>query len=354
MRIDRNSTVDVCRGLLFILMVNTHALTIAGVSRTSWLFSDFWLPNGWATVVFVVLSGYGVGLIYSVRKSIAESVGAMRRRGSTILSVMVVSNVFFAAIKQFSEGNLAALANLQWWLGFITLETQWTISGVLLPTAMVLFFGSTVIQFVKSAPWLTLLGLVFTRIALSIFDIELMASTYATSWAARIFFLEGLGGYPLLPFMVNGFIGIWLGAQYHRNRSVWLRSMVVFLIIQAVVYALPAGTLAPFIKIALVSVSAVGKFAWVFGSAYVLATVLQLKISLPVQLIGHYALGSFVAHRVFLQSIGIAIGAIGLSILSPETRYVLLFLGTLFSIWALCILRIRHASLGHVLARLGL
>ena len=54
---NRIRTIDLCRGLLFIFMMNTHALTIAGVPSSHWLFSDFWLPNGWATLVFVVLSG---------------------------------------------------------------------------------------------------------------------------------------------------------------------------------------------------------------------------------------------------------------------------------------------------------
>ena len=63
---NRIRTIDLCRGLLFIFMMNTHALSIAGVPPAHWLFSDFWLPNGWATLVFVVLAGYGVGFLFSM------------------------------------------------------------------------------------------------------------------------------------------------------------------------------------------------------------------------------------------------------------------------------------------------
>ena len=63
---NRIRTIDLCRELLFIFMMSTHALSIAGVPSAHWLFSDFWLPNGWATLVFVVLAGYGVGFLFSM------------------------------------------------------------------------------------------------------------------------------------------------------------------------------------------------------------------------------------------------------------------------------------------------
>lgn len=86
---NRATTIDLCRGLLFVLMTNAHALTIAGVPRFHWLRSDFWLPHGWATVVFVVLSGYGVGFIFSVRHPLKVRNDALRRRSAEIMAVML-------------------------------------------------------------------------------------------------------------------------------------------------------------------------------------------------------------------------------------------------------------------------
>lgn len=102
---NRFRTIDLCRGLLFIFMMNTHALSIAGVPSSHWLLSDLWLPNGWATLVFVVLSGYGVGFLFSTRLSIVERDVALRRRSRQILAIMLVSNTVFAALRDIVGGK---------------------------------------------------------------------------------------------------------------------------------------------------------------------------------------------------------------------------------------------------------
>ena len=90
----RSTTIDICRALLFILMMNTHALTIAGIPKHHWLLSDCWLPNGWATAAFVVLSGFGVGYIYAGRPADGARDRAIRRRALEIILVMFGSNIF--------------------------------------------------------------------------------------------------------------------------------------------------------------------------------------------------------------------------------------------------------------------
>lgn len=109
---NRNLQIDLCRGLLFALMANTHALDLAQVAKDHWLRSDIWLPNGWATVVFVVLSGYGAGYIFSVREPDTARNRALRRRGVEILAVMLVSNFVFAALRQIAARDVRPLLDL--------------------------------------------------------------------------------------------------------------------------------------------------------------------------------------------------------------------------------------------------
>lgn len=57
---NRFELIDLCRGMLFALMASTHALLLAEVPASHWLYGSYWLPRGWATVSLIVLSGYGL------------------------------------------------------------------------------------------------------------------------------------------------------------------------------------------------------------------------------------------------------------------------------------------------------
>lgn len=351
---NRSTTIDLCRGLLFILMTNAHALTIAGVPRFHWLRTDFWLPHGWATVVFVVLSGYGVGFIFSVRHPPKVRDDALRRRSAEIMVVMLASNVIFAALRQFAAGNLSPVFALEWWLGFITLETDWTISGVLLPTALVLLCGPVMIRWTQIAPWRILTLLVIARILVSVLASELGSSAHAENWSVRFFLLEGFGGFPVLPFVINGCIGIWLGIQRHGNETVWRRSMAILLLLQIAVYLTTYAPQISNLNLFVATVGAVGKFAWMFLIAHLLATLNIRLLAVPIELLGKFALGSFVMHRVFLQALGIGFGTLGLLTLPVESRFAILLIGALVMTWALCVVRLRFVKVDQLLRHVAL
>ena len=339
----RSTTIDLCRALLFILMMNTHALTIAGVGDGHWLRADCWLPNGWATMAFVVLSGFGVGYIYAGRPADAARDRAVRGRAAEILLVMFGSNVFFAALRQVKDGGAAAIASLDWWTGFVTLNTPWTISGVLLPTALVLLTFPVLYKCIKQSPWLSLAGLLAARLAVDLVVRELGAAAGSASWPVRLFLIEGLGGFPVLPFLINGCLGIWLGMARHRSEPVWQVSMGLLLLLQLALYfgnTYFRDALRPFGFGYLMAFGALGKFAWMFLMAYVVSLVGGRFLTGMLALIGQYALGSFVMHRVFLQGLAIALGAAGLGELPVELRYTILAIGTLFLTWALCVSRL--------------
>ena len=336
----RSAIIDICRALLFILMMNTHALTMAGVPKDHWLLADCWLPNGWATTAFVVLSGFGVGYIFAARPADAARDRAVRRRALEIILVMFGSNIFFAALRQAAGGEAGAIAAPGWWVGFLTLDTPWTISGVLMPTALVLLAFPILFPLIKRAPWAVLAALVIARLLTDYFIRGAGAPVDNSGWLVRFFLTEGFGGFPVLPFFLNGCLGIWLGMLRRRSERHWLGAMGMLLVIQLVLYfgntyfrddlrALGLAYLMPF--------SALGKFAWMFLMAYAVTLVGGRFLTGMLSLIGQHALGSFVMHRVFLQGLAIVITATSLRAMPVEVRYTTLWIGTLFLTWALCV-----------------
>lgn len=351
---NRFRVIDLCRGLLFIFMMNTHALTIADVPRTHWLFSDLWLPNGWATVVFVVLSGYGVGYIFSPRPSIEERDRALRHRSLQILVVMLVSNTVFAALKQISLGNNLILLNLDWWLGFITLDSEWTISGVLLPTGLVVLCGPWIIRWTQRSPWGVLLALGVARLSISLLTVAFSTPAQIDTWLVRFFFTEGLGGFPVLPFLANGCIGIWLGMQQHRSENTWRVAMGLLLVCQLLIYLSIVFPEVPYEPLAVSSLGAVGKFAWMMLITYLFAALVFQPLTSAIELLGRYALCSFILHRAFLQATDIGFRSAGFNDLSSEIHYIVLFGGALYMTWALCIARRRYQTIDLFLKRIWL
>ncbi len=351
---NRYRVIDRCRGLLFVLMMNTHALTLADVPHAHWLFSDLWLPNGWATVVFVVLSGYGVGYVFSPRPSIEERDQALRHRSLQIFAVMLVSNTVFAALKQVSLGNSSILLSPNWWLGFITLTSEWTISGVLLPTGLVVLCGPWIIRWTQRAPWGVLLALALARLSMSVLVVALSTPALIDTWLVRFFFTEGLGGFPVLPFVVNGCIGIWLGMLHHRSENTWRIAMGLLLAFQLLIYLSIVFPEVPYEPLAVSSIGAVSKFAWMMLITYLCAALVFQTFTSAIELLGRYALCSFILHRVFLHAIDIGFRSVGFIDLSSEIHYVVLFIGVLFMTWALCAARRRHQAIDTFLKRIWL
>lgn len=336
MAIKRSKTLDVFRGLLFVLMANTHAMTLSGLDSSHWLFGDFWLPNGWATVVYVILSGYGIGWIFTVRHPPAMYGPLLRHRSAVILVVMLLSNSIFAIGALAQHGDLSQAFTWGWWIGFVTLTTPWSISGVLLPTALVLLCAPALVQLCRTWPWQTLSALLLAQIAVTVAAQALLASGSAEHWAVRFFLTEGLGGFPVLPFVLNGCLGCWLGIYRHHNEPLWLYGIALLLLVQLCVFASTFAPPALSWSIFRNTLGPTGKFAWIFLCAGLLARSGYRPLVAPIALIGKFALATFVAHRIFLQLLNTTITGTPLGAMPGELRYVTLWIGTLTLTWALC------------------
>jgi len=351
---NRSKSIDVCRGLLFLLMINTHALTMASVSKGHWLFSDFWLPNGWATVAFVVLSGYGVGYIFSVRER-AEQKISLINRSKKILAVMFVSNFLFSALQQLLiEKQGAILLNPGWWLGFFTLKTNWTISGVLLPTGLVLLCGLFMIRFCQQAPWTSLVVLVDLLVVIALLKSSLAVANCANTWILQFLLFKGFG-FPVLPFVVNGCFGIWLGIFSRSNgRIALIVVLVILMIVQVLIYFTGFISNPASWSTLILSLGAIGKFAWVFMAALLLLRLKSFMISSAIGLIGKFSLGSFIMHRIFLNAIDLTWKHFCGNGLSPGYYYCLLISGALVLTWYCCIIRERFPYINRYFTRLAL
>ena len=352
----RSSIIDICRALLFVLMMNTHALTVAGVPKSHWLLADCWLPNGWATVAFVVLSGFGVGYIYAARPSGAARDRAVYRRAVEIILVMFGSNIFFAALRQAAGGETGAIGSAGWWLGFLTLDTPWTISGVLMPTALVLLAFPALFHLIRRSPWAMLAVLVAVRLLAEHLTRGGAEGVADAGWLTRFFLTEGFGGFPVLPFFINGCLGIWLGMLRHHCERHWLHMMGGLILLQLVLYfgkTYYAEALRPGLTL-LTPFGALGKFAWMFLIAYVMSFSAPRFLSNMLALIGRHALGSFVMHRIFLQALGIVLASAAFKALPIEMRYSTLWIGTLFLTWGLCVCRSKVGWIDTSLRRVAL
>ena len=120
----RVSLIDVTRGLLFLLMTNTHALLLSKVSVDSFWHSAYWLPHGWSTVCFILLSGYTMGFLLPWQGHQAVTRAKLLRSSRDILVVMFgkfhirrkVGNSFLGQGAVFRHCPLCGSLYLRLWL----------------------------------------------------------------------------------------------------------------------------------------------------------------------------------------------------------------------------------------------
>jgi hypothetical protein len=220
----RVSLIDVTRGLLFLLMTNAHALILSKVSVDSFWHSA--LPHGWATVCFILLSGYTMGFLLPWQGHQAVTRSKLLRISRDILVVMFVSNIVFLALQHVADGSQHALLHWRWWLGLLTFETPYSISAILLPTGVLLMLAPQLFALEEAHPRLFPGLVVLVTIGLSWGQVQ-MASRPQPRLLALLLQGEKLG----VPFLLMLAYG-----ALHRRRSfqltlptmrVWLAMMGV-------------------------------------------------------------------------------------------------------------------------------
>jgi hypothetical protein len=333
-KLTRYPELDIARGVLLALMISSHAVGLANVPADGFLRSTFWLPRGWSTVGFQILTGFTIGLVLAAadrRKQRAVWIGAAR-----MLAVMVGSNVVLLACKHMVWGELWRLRDPAWWIGAATLSGDASISVVLAPTILLL----------AATPWLLALE---RRISSGLFA-ALVAVAFMGGWAsygASPAAFPGTGvGWAILPLAGNGLVGLALGSWWSRHKDVRrsfdprVASFACVCLLVLVASLSPA----PLVQMTLGTILR-------FGAILMLAVTMfgagpGRPLVRGLSQLGRHSLSVFILHRPVIQGFQLTIAEVHLS---ASVRYVFLYPATLGCMVVLCMLRDRDARVDRML-----
>lgn len=345
--------VDLIRAVLIVLMSSSHALTLAGIDPGHFLYSDFWLPNGWATVTFIFLSGFAASSLSLNRKSMGPL--NFRSRACDLICVMLVSNFVFNAIRYFLYGNSIWASTVSAISDSFSAE-KWTISAILLPTAIILYFAAGVINRIKKD------CLNFFAIVLACrMGVELMVQ-YSKGSESNLWFdflfVSGLGGFPVIPLCLNGLLGLALGVAYVSDFAVFKRMLGYGIISQLVLFVLISKHGLQFTgvggDVAYGGLGVLGFFSWIFLLSSFAIRFDGGRLLAVLLLIGKYALMAFIFHRIIMQGIKFSFDRVGLDFLGREAVYSILLTFSLMGVWLLCLARDRSDYVNSVFKRIRL
>jgi hypothetical protein len=330
--LDRFVLIDWIRGFLILLMASSHAIGLCLVGAGSFLVSAYWLPRGWATDGFITVSGLTAALVYDWERDRQRACRGLRRRALQLLVVMLVSNVALLITKYGVTGDLGRIARLDWWFGLFTLKTQYSISGVLLPTSVLLLL-LPVADYLRQRWGLTpfALGALFVALVIRIASAEWSANT-------PVFRIISFGaGFPVIPFVATGMLGFaagfwWKYSGQHLKIYPVLPLFVLVPVHWTSRLGLVLSPLLPLARIVLLIIVAIALMR--------LPGIRRCAGFVP--LIGRYSLFCFLGHRVIMQT-AIIIGRL-LHAYEPQYLYAWSMLTTLCALVLLCLLRTRNQS----------
>lgn len=130
----RSHVIDVSRGIFVIWMTIAHSLTIAGVASDSYL--QYLRPPGWSTTCFIMLTGFSCAFLsHSKNHNFLYLKEKLFDKSLRVFIIAVVSNILFQFVKISCNGkcSVESISNI------IFLKNEWTISSILMATAIVLF-----------------------------------------------------------------------------------------------------------------------------------------------------------------------------------------------------------------------
>jgi hypothetical protein len=333
--VKRISAIDTTRGILFVLMTSTHALTLANVADVSIFRSAYWLPGGWATTSFIMLSGYTIAFAYPWQNRDYRSIRKrLYRRAKEILLVMFFSNIVMLSMSYAMAGNLSVLAQSNWWVGLFTLQTEYSISAILLPTAVLLFIAADlalICEKIKIIPFAAI-ALVMVIMVTIISRDKLLPMSHLTD----IMLYGGVGGFSIFPLLALGVFGLSLGFSTRVLMSTFSNTKVyAILCIMLILMIL----VEPLTGIKNMGVICISRFTLLFLAGACLSAVKAGHRALAfLPLIGKYALFSFIIHRIVLQGFHL-LYKILLIALPVEILYPALAIPTLLTITIFCKMR---------------
>ncbi|HEY3068531.1 MAG TPA: acyltransferase [Methylomirabilota bacterium] len=320
----RVNYVDIVRGLFILLMASSHAAGLSEVAESSVFRSHWWLPQGWASEGFIMLSGFTVALLFAPGPSTTRR---LLHRARQLLIVMFVSNVLMLAVKSGVTGEWWALTTPGWWLGLLTLHTPYSISIVLLPIAAFLAVAPLLFALSARGP----VAVVVTAVGAA----AVIAGLGSTAIVARDdHVLDVLWRQPaLLPLMSLGALGFAMGTTWRRLRYRRRELVAAVLLWSLACLSLPVMGL-PEVHAFTASVP---RFGLVLLVGIAIDAWPRAREALWVtSVLGSYGLFAFIAHRIAIQAL-VRLFAFA----PPEVRYLVSFGAGMALVVALCVLRRR-------------
>ena len=330
--------IDLCRGILVMMMTVRHTISILDISQQSWL-NKFFIPNGWATVCFISLSGFSIGLLYLGRlRDLAIKITTsqrLRKRSWQLLVVMFLSNLFMLLGKIVVQGDISTLRDIEWWIGLITLKTPYSISSILIPTAILVYIAPIVLKAIiqyKVLPVLSgslVLSFFIAVLTTSIFDQE------SNHYLLQRLLFEGDGFFPILPMVMYGVICISIGALWQKHSTQIILVSVIGYYFVVFLYSE--------IVIARVAFAAISGPTRLIIIIFICTGLLRLKMLHPLNsffaTIGRFSLLSFLLHRIILQAMNVVLGIIDLPFSIELLVCAIVFLN-LVCLWLACLSRL--------------
>ena len=351
--------VDVSRGLLVLLMFVVHAATpcipaIRDPIQRLWILEI-------ATTGFAMMAGYTVGIRYDATTSLPQP-RRLWKRCSELLIVMFWSNCLLGVGKLYVTQQPDATTLTSWFLGLLTFRTEYNISGVLLPIALLLPLLPLIYSTEKRLGKLG--GLVwFAAIVSLIVTLNQFTMEDTTLEHVRNILLVGLGGFSVLAFIGYGVLG-YVNARVLQicRRMGWsfgvavsvgmVLSPVMFAVVGSLATAGESGdvmrqwghALLPFVRseVMFLGVIALGSLVTGWWSD-------SLVIE-PLRLLGTYALCAFVIHRFVGQGLMTSLHLQG----GELGTFLLMLVVISSSTYLLCVARQSIGSLDAGLKRLFL
>jgi hypothetical protein len=345
----RIAFLDTTRGLMVCVMTSAHAVTLAEPAPDEPYAWCSWLCRGATTHSFTILCGFTAALALSWEEPITAA-GRARRRAGQLLIVMFVSNLAMLLARHGVEGRLAEVMELQWWLGLATLQTPYSISGVLLPMCLFLLLAP-VLHALYRRGGEALLAIIVLLAVLIIWGMKhQLLARLGHLHLVRVLWQTGAGGFAVLPLASLGAAGFagglfWRAAATLRRQRALLGGGLGVLLLSG---AAPLRDHAGGHDLA-VPVLGLGRFALLLILGLILHRLQGCCAAVrALPLLGKYALFGFLAHRVVMQGLEVGLRQVPIR---AEGRYLMYCSGTLFLVILLCWLRERYAGYNRVLKR---
>jgi hypothetical protein len=351
----REDFVDACRGLLIVLMVSTHSMTQLHLYARQLCWGTGCLPHGWASTSFVMLSGFTIARSMSGRAELASPF--LLKRGRQLLVIMFLSNIGFVASKEAIAGNLERLANVRWWLGLVTFDTPYSVSAILIPTAIVVLVSPVAIDITARRGRWVLNGAITAGLVAALLIRH--SDVIATNRLLDLALGNGVGGFPIAWYVLLGLIGFSIGDFSHSPGIVMEFALAKVLLpctTAAYVVARWFDTSQSLSKVLFEVLAPVLQFLILLATALMLDRADLLgtaRLSSALANIGRFGLMAFLAHRILLQALAMLVTPAILG-WSPTSQY-LFILGVVVVVLALLShLRSEFPSVNQPLKAVGL